>query len=117
MQTIISVSDLSKTYASGFQALRNIDLDIRRGEIFGLLGPNGAGKSTLMRALSGLHRPVGGGIALAGEDIAAQKPIDCVPGEPECADAQVALVLLQIALHRAQMRTQIGWRLVLRRRT
>ena len=47
-QPIISVSGLSKTYASGFQALKSVDLDIRRGEIFALLGPNGAGKTTLI---------------------------------------------------------------------
>ncbi len=48
MQSIISVNNLSKTYASGLQALKNINLDIRRGEIFALLGPNGAGKTTLI---------------------------------------------------------------------
>ncbi|TMI02397.1 MAG: ATP-binding cassette domain-containing protein, partial [Betaproteobacteria bacterium] len=47
MPPIISVSNLSKTYASGFEALKRVNLDIRRGEIFGLLGPNGAGKTTL----------------------------------------------------------------------
>ncbi|MGH8086606.1 MAG: ATP-binding cassette domain-containing protein, partial [Lysobacter sp.] len=48
MQPIISVRNLDKTYASGFQALKNVDLDIRKGEIFALLGPNGAGKTTLI---------------------------------------------------------------------
>ena len=51
---IISISGLSKTYASGFQALKNIDLDIRRGEIFALLGPNGAGKTTLISIVCGI---------------------------------------------------------------
>src|SRR6516225_7170625 len=54
MQPIISVNNLSKTYASGFQALRNINLEIRRGEIFALLGPNGAGKTTLISIICGI---------------------------------------------------------------
>jgi ABC-2 type transport system ATP-binding protein len=54
MQPMISVSNLSKTYASGFRALRRIDLDIRRGEIFALLGPNGAGKTTLIGIICGI---------------------------------------------------------------
>src|SRR2546429_319102 len=54
MQAIISVSNLSKTFASGFQALKNVDLDIRRGEIFALLGPNGAGKTTLISIICGI---------------------------------------------------------------
>jgi ABC-type branched-subunit amino acid transport system ATPase component len=53
MTAIINVSQLTKTYASGFQALQRIDLDIRQGEIFALLGPNGAGKTTTMRVLTG----------------------------------------------------------------
>ena len=57
MPAIISVSNLSKTYASGFQALKNIDLDIRRGEIFALLGPNGAGKTTLISIICGIVNP------------------------------------------------------------
>ncbi len=48
MPPIISIANLSKTYASGFQALKSIDLDIRAGEIFALLGPNGAGKTTMI---------------------------------------------------------------------
>ena len=54
MSPIISVANLSKTYASGFQALKSIDLDIRRGEIFALLGPNGAGKTTLISIVCGI---------------------------------------------------------------
>ena len=57
---IISVSNLSKTYASGFQALKNINLDIRRGEIFALLGPNGAGKTTLISIICGIVNPTEG---------------------------------------------------------
>ena len=59
-QPIISVSNLSKTYASGFQALKSINLDIRRGEIFALLGPNGAGKTTLISIICGIVTPSGG---------------------------------------------------------
>ena len=57
MPSIISINNLSKTYASGFQALKNINLDIRRGEIFALLGPNGAGKTTLIGIICGIVNP------------------------------------------------------------
>ena len=54
MTAIISIKDLSKTYATGFEALKNVNLDIRRGEIFALLGPNGAGKTTLISIICGI---------------------------------------------------------------
>src|SRR6476646_784085 len=54
MQPIISIKNLTKTYASGFQALKNVDLEIRKGEIFALLGPNGAGKTTLINIVCGI---------------------------------------------------------------
>ena len=54
MTAIISIKDLSKTYATGFQALKHVNLDIRRGEIFALLGPNGAGKTTLISIVCGI---------------------------------------------------------------
>ena len=54
MQPIITISGVSKTYASGFQALKSVDLEIRRGEIFALLGPNGAGKTTLINIVCGI---------------------------------------------------------------
>jgi len=69
MSPIISVSHLSKTYASGFQALKDIDLEIRRGEIFGLLGPNGAGKTTLISIICGIVNPSAGKVSVAGHDI------------------------------------------------
>ncbi len=72
MQPIISVSNLSKTYKSGFQALKNIDLAIRRGEIFALLGPNGAGKTTLIGIICGILVPSEGSVTVAGHDIAAE---------------------------------------------
>jgi ABC-2 type transport system ATP-binding protein len=68
---IIAVSNLSKTYASGFQALRNVTLDVQRGEIFGLLGPNGAGKTTLISIVCGIVNRSGGEILVDGRDIRA----------------------------------------------
>jgi ABC-2 type transport system ATP-binding protein len=86
MSSIISVKGLSKTYASGFQALKTIDLDIRRGEIFALLGPNGAGKTTLIGIICGILRPSAGTISVDGHDIisdyrAARSLIGLVPQE------------------------------------
>jgi ABC-2 type transport system ATP-binding protein len=86
MQGIISVSNLSKTYASGFQALRNVSLDIRRGEIFALLGPNGAGKTTLISIICGIVKPTEGSVAVDGHDIigdyrAARSLIGLMPQE------------------------------------
>jgi len=85
-QAIISVSKLSKTFASGLQALKNIDLDIRRGEIFALLGPNGAGKTTLISAICGIVNPTEGSVTVDGHDIitdfrAARSMIGLVPQE------------------------------------
>ncbi len=86
MQPIISVSGLSKTYAGGFQALRNIDLAIDKGEIFALLGPNGAGKTTLIGIICGLLNPTAGKVTADGHDIirdyrAARAKIGLVPQE------------------------------------
>ena len=86
MQPIISVSNLSKTYASGFRALKNIDLTINKGEIFALLGPNGAGKTTLISIICGIVTPSGGTIIADGYDIiteyrAARSKIGLVPQE------------------------------------
>jgi len=69
LSPIISVSNLSKTYASGFQALKNINLDIRRGEIFALLGPNGAGKTTLINIICGIVNLTEGAVSVDGRDI------------------------------------------------
>ncbi|MGN6230008.1 MAG: ABC transporter ATP-binding protein [Trinickia sp.] len=69
MQTILSISNLSKTYASGFQALKRVNLEIRRGEIFALLGPNGAGKTTLIGTVCGLVNPTEGTVLVNGHDI------------------------------------------------
>jgi ABC-2 type transport system ATP-binding protein len=83
---IISISGLDKTYASGFQALRNIDLEIRRGEIFALLGPNGAGKTTLISIICGIVNPSAGKVLADGHDIVrdyrpARTKIGLVPQE------------------------------------
>ncbi len=86
MSPVISVSKLDKTYASGFQALKNINLDIRRGEIFALLGPNGAGKTTLISIICGLVNPTAGTVLADGHDIVrdyrqARSTIGLVPQE------------------------------------
>jgi ABC-2 type transport system ATP-binding protein len=86
MHPIISVSNLSKTYASGFQALKQVDLDIRRGEIFALLGQNGAGKTTLISIICGIVNPTEGSVRVDGKDIvadyrAARSTIGLVPQE------------------------------------
>jgi ABC-2 type transport system ATP-binding protein len=69
MRSIVSVSNLSKTYASGFAALRNVSLEIRAGEIFALLGPNGAGKTTLINIICGIVTPSAGQVLVGGHDI------------------------------------------------
>ncbi|AMX04031.1 ABC transporter ATP-binding protein [Microbulbifer thermotolerans] len=69
MEPIISVKGLNKTYAGGFTALKNIDLEIQRGEIFALLGPNGAGKTTLISIICGIVNPSGGTVRAGGFDI------------------------------------------------
>ena len=86
MQPILSIASLSKTYAGGHQALSDVSLDIKRGEIFALLGPNGAGKTTLIGAVCGLVRPTGGTITFDGKDMAthwrqARARIGLVPQE------------------------------------
>jgi ABC-2 type transport system ATP-binding protein len=86
MTPIISVTNLSKTYASGFKALNGINLEIRRGEIFALLGPNGAGKTTLISIICGIANPTAGSISVDGHDIvtswrAARSLIGLVPQE------------------------------------
>ena len=69
MAPIITISGLTKSYASGFQALKGVDLTIREGEIFALLGPNGAGKTTMISIICGNVRPSGGTVTVAGHDI------------------------------------------------
>ena len=86
MSPIISVSNLSKTYGSGFKALKGINLDIVKGEIFALLGPNGAGKTTLISIICGIANPSEGRVSIGGHDIiadyrAARSMIGLVPQE------------------------------------
>jgi ABC-2 type transport system ATP-binding protein len=83
VQPIISIAGLSKTYASGFRALKSIDLEIRRGEIFALLGPNGAGKTTLINIVCGIVNPSGGRVTVDGHDIV---------GDYRAARSQIGLV-------------------------
>jgi ABC-2 type transport system ATP-binding protein len=83
---IVTVSGLSKTYATGFSALKRIDLTIRRGEIFALLGPNGAGKTTLISIICGIVNPSEGRVVADGHDVvrdfrAARAKIGLVPQE------------------------------------
>ena len=86
MREIISISNLSKTYASGFNALKNVNLGICRGEIFALLGPNGAGKTTLISIVCGIVNPSSGSVTVDGHDIvrdyrASRSLIGLVPQE------------------------------------
>src|SRR5246127_3172876 len=86
MTSAISVSHLNKTYASGFQALKDINLEIRHGEIFALLGPNGAGKTTLINVICGIVNPSSGQVTVDGHDIltdyrASRAMIGLVPQE------------------------------------
>ena len=83
---VISISGLTKTYASGLQALKSVDLEIRKGEIFALLGPNGAGKTTLISIVCGIVTPTAGRVLVDGHDIvrdyrAARSKIGLVPQE------------------------------------
>jgi len=86
MPPVITVSKVSKTYASGFRALDEVDLQIRRGEIFALLGPNGAGKTTLISVICGIVTPSSGHVSVDGHDIigdyrAARSMVGLVPQE------------------------------------
>ena len=86
MPAVIRIKNLSKTYATGFQALKTVDLEIEKGEIFALLGPNGAGKTTLISIICGLVTPTTGTVLVDGHDIAtdyraARSAIGLVPQE------------------------------------
>ena len=86
MPGVISISNLTKTYATGLHALKSVSLDIRPGEIFALLGPNGAGKTTLISIVCGIVRPTSGTVLVDGHDIqrdyrAARERIGLVPQE------------------------------------
>jgi ABC-2 type transport system ATP-binding protein len=86
VQSVISVEQLNKTYASGHSALQDINLNIRKGEIFALLGPNGAGKTTLISIICGIVNPGSGSVKVGGKDIladyrAARAQIGLVPQE------------------------------------
>jgi len=84
--SVVSIAQLTKTYASGFSALKRVDLDIKKGEIFALLGPNGAGKTTLISIVCGIVAPTSGTVTVAGHDIlndyrATRSKIGLVPQE------------------------------------
>src|SRR6187455_2074534 len=84
--SVLTVAGLSKTYASGFHALKNVDLEIKKGEIFALLGPNGAGKTTLINIVCGIVTASSGSVVADGHDIVrdyrgARSKIGLVPQE------------------------------------
>ncbi len=86
MQPVLSIQGLTKRYASGLEALKNVDLEIAKGEIFALLGPNGAGKTTLISIICGLVTPTSGKVLVDGHDNAkdyraARELIGLVPQE------------------------------------
>ena len=86
MQAVIEITDLTKTYAGGFEALKNVSLSINRGEIFALLGPNGAGKTTLINIVCGIVNKTAGTVLVDGHDIVgdfrlARAKIGLVPQE------------------------------------
>ena len=76
--SIVTITGLSKTYASGFHALKQVDLTIRRGEIFALLGPNGAGKTTLINVICGIVNATSGSVTVDGDElpVALHQPTD-----------------------------------------
>ena len=82
MPDILTVSKLSKTYASGHRALDDIDLSIRRGEIFALLGPNGAGKTTLISVICGIVRATAGSVTVDGHDTVRDYTTILYPDRP-----------------------------------
>jgi ABC-2 type transport system ATP-binding protein len=86
MPAIVSVSNLTKTYKSGFHALKSVNLEIEEGEILALLGPNGAGKTTLISSICGIVQPTSGSVTVGGHDVvrdfrAARDLIGLVPQE------------------------------------
>ena len=72
MPAAVSITNLSKTYATGFTALKGVDLEVRKGEIFALLGPNGAGKTTLIGIVCGIVNATGGKVLVAGHDVVSE---------------------------------------------
>ncbi len=102
MESVISIKNLNKTYGTGLRALNNINLDIRRGEIFALLGPNGAGKTTLISVICGIVTPSGGTVLVDGHDIlsdfrAARSKIGLVPQELANAPFESVLATLKFS--------------------
>ena len=91
VSTIVSVKNLTKTFASGFEALKGVDLDIREGEILALLGPNGAGKSSMLNVINGFYHPQEGEVWFRGEKRPSMKPY-------EIAEQGIARTFQNIAL-------------------
>lgn len=102
MDPIITIKNLTKTYASGLMALKKINLEIRRGEIFALLGPNGAGKTTLISVICGIVTPSEGTVTVDGHDIltdyrAARSKIGLVPQELSTASFESVFATMQFS--------------------
>jgi len=102
VESVISIKNLNKTYGTGLRALNNINLDIRRGEIFALLGPNGAGKTTLISIICGIVTPSEGTVLVDGHDIlsdfrAARSKIGLVPQELANMPFESVLATLQFS--------------------
>ena len=102
--SVLTVSGLSKTYATGFHALKNVNLEIRRGEIFALLGPNGAGKTTLINIICGIVTPSSGSITADGHDIDARFPRGARADRPGAAGAGHRHVRDRVEHHAVQPR-------------
>jgi len=113
MRSVVSISNLTKKYASGLQALKKVDLEIRKGEIFALLGPNGAGKTTLISIICGIVTPTSGTVLVDGHDIVrdyreCRSKIGLVPQELHTDMFETVLEHGQLQPRAVRARAQCG---------